>query len=174
MMTHGPLQGLIILQPTLHRDERGFFYEAFQQERYQNMGIPPFVQDNISYSVQNVIRGLHFQFPHPQGKLVYTIRGSIWDVVVDIRKTSATFGQWFGIHLNDSNHTQLYIPPGFAHGFCVLSDEASVHYKCTDYYCREAEKGIIWNDAGLNIPWPAEHPTVSEKDKMFPGLSAYE
>ena len=109
-ITETPLSGLIIIQPKIFSDERGLFYEVFQQERYHRLGIPPFVQDNFSHSTQNVIRGLHFQLPHPQGKLVYVTRGHIWDVVVDIRKSSSTFGQWFGIHLDDKNHKQLYIP----------------------------------------------------------------
>lgn len=140
-ITEGPLSGLLILQPRVFKDERGFFYEVFQAERYKDLGIPPFVQDNFSRSIQNVIRGLHYQLPHPQGKLVYVTRGHVFDVAVDIRKSSPTFGQWFGIHLTDENHTQLYIPPGFAHGFCTLSDEADFHYKCTEYYFPQGEQG---------------------------------
>lgn len=163
-----PLPGLIIIQPKTFEDERGYFYESFQHKRYAELGIPPFVQDNSSRSKKNVLRGLHFQSPHPQGKLVYVTRGHVWDVAVDIRNNSPTYGQWFGLHLSDENHTQMYIPQGFAHGFCVLSDEADFHYKCTDYYFPEAEQGIIWNDKKLNIPWPLENPVLSAKDQLFP------
>jgi dTDP-4-dehydrorhamnose 3,5-epimerase len=171
---HTPLDGLIILQPKTFKDERGYFYETFQQKRYADLGLPAFVQDNFSRSARNVIRGLHFQLPNAQGKLVYVTRGSVWDVVVDIRKSSKTFGQWFGIHLNDENHTQFYIPPGFAHGFCVLSDEADFHYKCTDFYMPGTEHGILWNDPQLNIPWPVQQPVLSPKDKLYPCLKDYE
>jgi len=169
-ITASPLSGLMIIQPKLFQDNRGFFYEVFQQKRYEEIGLPSFVQDNFSRSTRNVLRGLHYQLPHPQGKLVYVTRGSVWDVAVDIRKSSPTFGQWFGMVLNDENHTQLYIPPGFAHGFCVLSDEADFHYKCTDYYTPGTEQGIIWDDAALNIAWPIQHPVLSSKDELFPCL----
>jgi len=169
-ITTSPLHGLMIIQPKIFQDNRGYFYEVFQQKRYEEMGIPAFVQDNFSRSTRNVLRGLHYQLPNPQGKLVYVTRGSVWDVAVDIRKSSPTFGQWFGMELNDENHTQLYIPPGFAHGFCVLSDEADFHYKCTDYYTPGAEQGIAWNDATLNIPWPVQNPVLSPKDELFPCL----
>jgi dTDP-4-dehydrorhamnose 3,5-epimerase len=169
-----PLQGIIIIQPKTFKDERGYFYESYQQKRYAELGLPPFVQDNVSRSKKNVLRGLHFQSPHPQGKLVYVTRGHVFDVVVDIRKDSPTYGEWFGINLNDENHTQMYIPPGFAHGFCVLSDEADFHYKCTDYYYPQSEGGIIWNDKKLNISWPVENPVLSAKDKTFPEFSLQE
>lgn len=169
-ITTSALHGLMIIQPKIFQDNRGYFYEVFQQKRYEEMGIPAFVQDNFSRSTRNVLRGLHYQLPNPQGKLVYVTRGSVWDVAVDIRKSSPTFGQWFGITLSDENHTQLYIPPGFAHGFCVLSDEADFHYKCTDYYTPGAEQGIAWNDTTLNIPWPVQHPVLSPKDEIFPFL----
>lgn len=169
-VTKAPLSGLLIIEPKIFVDDRGHFYEAFQQKRYEEHGIPPFVQDNISRSRQHTLRGLHYQLPHAQGKLVYVTRGDVWDVAVDIRTTSPTFGHWFGIHLNDENHTQLYIPPGFAHGFCVLSDEADFHYKCTDYYFPDSEQGIIWNDDKLNIPWPVKNPILSPKDELYPSL----
>lgn len=169
-ITEGPLPGLIIIEPKAFKDNRGYFYETFQRKRYEDIGIPPFVQDNFSHSTRNVLRGLHYQLPNPQGKLVYVTRGSVWDVAVDIRQHSPTFGQWFGVHLNDENHKQLYIPPGFAHGFCVLSDEAHFHYKCTDYYTPDAEQGIIWNDEKLNITWPVENPILSPKDEIYPCL----
>ncbi len=166
----GPLNGLMIIEPRIFSDERGEFFETYQQERYTQHGIPPFVQDNTSRSKRNVMRGLHFQLPHPQGKLVYVTRGEVWDVVVDIRVSSSSFGQWFGITLSEQNHTQMYVPPGFAHGFCVLSDEADFHYKCTDFYMPGAEHGIIWNDASLNIPWPVKTPLLSPKDAALPLL----
>jgi len=169
-ITAGPLSGLLILEPNVFKDERGYFYEVFQAKRYAEMGMPPFVQDNFSHSTRNIIRGLHFQKPHPQGKLVYVTQGHVFDVAVDIRKSSATFGKWFGIHLSDENHIQLYIPPGFAHGFCTLSDEANFNYKCTEYYFPESETGIAYNDKQLNIAWPVENPILSDKDKKLPCL----
>ncbi len=169
-----PLQGLLIIQPNVYSDDRGCFYEVYQHERYESLGIPAFVQDNFSHSKRNVIRGLHFQLPHPQGKLVFVTHGHIWDVVVDIRKSSSTFGQWYGLHLDATRHQQLYIPPGFAHGFCVLSDEANLHYKCTDYYYPEFESGIAWNDPGLKIEWPIERPILSSKDMHFLSLREYQ
>lgn len=128
------------------------------------------MQDNYSRSKKNVLRGLHYQLPHPQGKLVGVTRGSVYDVVVDIRLSSPTFGNWFGIHLNDENQMQMYIPPGFAHGFCVLSDEADFYYKCTDFYAPGTEHGIIWNDEKLNIAWPISNPILSPKDEIYSSL----
>lgn len=165
-----PLQGLIIIEPKVFNDERGYFYETFQQERYAKLGIPAFVQDNISHSKRHVLRGLHYQNPHGQGKLVSVTRGSVWDVVVDIRVQSPTFGQWFGITLSDENHTQMFIPAGFAHGFCVLSEAADFSYKCTDYYSPACEHGIAWNDPRLNITWPVQNPVLSPKDEVYPPL----
>jgi dTDP-4-dehydrorhamnose 3,5-epimerase len=169
-ITPGPLAGLLIIEPSVFKDERGYFFESHQQERYLEAGIPAFVQDNISHSKQHVLRGLHYQHPHAQGKLVGVIRGKVWDVAVDIRLQSPTFGQWFSIVLSDDNHNQLYIPPGFAHGFCVLSPEADFYYKCTDYYAPQSERGIIWNDKKLNIPWPVQQPILSPKDEIYPSL----
>jgi dTDP-4-dehydrorhamnose 3,5-epimerase len=170
-ITQGPLAGLLIIEPKQFADNRGYFQESYQQKRYEEAGIPLFVQDNIARSKKHVLRGLHYQLPHTQGKLIYVTRGSIWDVAVDIRVSSPTFGQWFGIHLNDENHTQLYIPPGFAHGYCVLSEEADCHYKCTDYYFPQSEQGISWDDKDLNISWPISSAILSDKDKIFPPLS---
>jgi dTDP-4-dehydrorhamnose 3,5-epimerase len=169
-VSEAPLSGLIIIEPNVFNDHRGHFYEVFQSKRYEELGIPPLVQDNTSRSKRHVLRGLHYQLPHPQGKLVWVTQGTVWDVVVDIRLTSPTFGQWFGITLSDENHTQFYIPPGFAHGFCVLSEEADFHYKCTDYYYPGKEHGIAWNDTQLNIPWPVKNPLLSPKDEIFPSL----
>lgn len=163
------LQDLILIDPKSHQDERGFFFEAFQAERYQrllNKNLN-FVQDNLSRSSNNVLRGLHYQIQQPQDKLVTVIRGSVFDVAVDIRTQSATFGQWFGIILNDKNHYQLFVPKGFAHGFCVLSDIVDFHYKCSDYYHPEAEKGILWSDPDLAINWPLQAPLISPKDKNY-------
>ncbi len=164
------LAGLLIIEPKVFVDSRGHFYEVFQQKHYEDHSIPPFVQDNTSRSKRNVLRGLHYQLPHAQGKLVWATRGTVWDVVVDVRLSSSTFGKWFGIMLSDENHIQLYVPPGFAHGFCVLSDEADFHYKCTDYYFPGTEQGIAWNDARLNISWPVNNPILSLKDEVYPSL----
>lgn len=164
-----PIQDLIIIDPMSHQDERGFFFEAFQAERYQrllNKNIN-FVQDNLSRSSKNVLRGLHYQIQQPQDKLITVIHGSVFDVAVDIRSNSGTFGQWFGIILNDENHYQLFIPKGFAHGFCVLSEVVDFHYKCSDYYNHEAEQGILWSDPNLAIHWPLEAPIISPKDKNY-------
>lgn len=165
--TQGPLAGLIIIEPPIFGDERGYFYESFQQKRYTELGIPPFVQDNISRSKKNTLRGLHYQLPHAQGKLVFVTHGKVWDIVVDIRQSSPTFGKYFSITLSDENHTQMYIPPGFAHGFCVLSDEADFSYKCTDFYHPASEHGIRWNDNGLQIPWPVTTPVLAPKDAAY-------
>ena len=166
-----PLAGLMIIEPRIFNDERGHFYELFQNNRYQQYGMPAFVQTNVSYSQQNVLRGLHYQLPNAQGKLVGVIKGAVFDVALDIRKNSPTFGQWFSVLLNDQNHLQMYIPPGFAHGFCVLSDGADFYYQCTDFYMPEAEKGIAWDDNEINITWPITEPILSPKDKNYPSLS---
>lgn len=169
-LTNTPLSGLIIIEPKIFADHRGYFFESYQQERYSNIHVPSFAQDNVSRSKRNVLRGLHYQLPQPQGKLVGVTRGTVWDVVVDIRISSSTFGQWFGITLSDENHIQLYIPSGFAHGFCVLSDEADFYYKCNNLYSPSCEHGIAWNDTQLNIPWPIEYPILSPKDAGYPLL----
>ena len=165
-----PLDGLLVIQPNVFTDARGFFYESYQQTHYTKLGLPHFVQDNLSHSSQHVLRGLHYQYPHAQGKLVGVIRGTVFDVAVDIRRQSPTFGHWFSIVLSDENHQQLYIPPGFAHGFCVLSDKADFYYKCTDFYQPNHEHGIIWDDKNLNISWPTSSPLLSTKDARFPSL----
>lgn len=170
-VTETPLQNLLVIEPTEFVDNRGYFYESYQHERYHEYGIPAMVQDNTSRSSKDTLRGLHYQHPQAQGKLVSVTRGSVWDVAVDIRKSSPTFGKWFGTVLDDENHKQLYIPPGFAHGFCVLSDVADFIYKCTDYYSPTTEHGIIWNDPDINIKWPVANPILSEKDKKYTQLS---
>jgi dTDP-4-dehydrorhamnose 3,5-epimerase len=169
-ITNTPLQGLIIIEPDIFTDNRGYFFEVYQQQRYAEWGIPHFIQDNMSRSKRDTLRGLHYQLPHSQGKLVGVTRGTVWDVVVDIRVSSPTFGQWFSTTLSDENHRQIYIPPGFAHGFCVLSDEADFYYKCSDFYAPSCEQGIAWNDTRLNIPWRVKNPVLSPKDEVYPSL----
>jgi dTDP-4-dehydrorhamnose 3,5-epimerase len=160
------LDGCVIIEPKVFGDERGFFLETFQAERYTSeAGITlPFVQDNHSRSSKSVLRGLHFQKTKPQGKLVRVVRGQVYDVAVDIRKGSLTYGQWEGLILSEENKTQLWVPPGFAHGFVVLSDTADFEYKCTDYYDPSDEGSILWNDPDLDISWPVESPVLSNKD----------
>lgn len=160
------LPGVVIIEPKVFGDSRGFFFESFQAERYAAHGIPAFVQDNVSRSQKGVLRGLHYQLEKPQGKLVYVLTGAVLDVAVDIRVGSPTFGRAVWVELNDTNHRQLYIPPGFAHGFCVLSDTADFFYKCTDYYYPAAERSILWNDPALQIPWPIKDPILSAKDQV--------
>lgn len=164
------IAGLLFIQPKVHADPRGAFYEGYSIDRYREAGITAtFVQDNISYSQKNVLRGLHFQTKHAQGKLVSVIYGKVYDVIVDIRSDSPSFKQHTGLWLDDQLHQQVYIPPGCAHGFYVVSDMAILHYKCTDYYHPEEETGLIWNDSAFNISWPliADEPILSAKDKLY-------
>lgn len=166
------LSGVLIIEPILLLDERGFFKETFQTKRYYDIGITlPFVQDNYSRSQKNVLRGLHAQKLYPQGKLISCSSGSIYDVVVDIDPKSETFGDYVGLELSEQNHLQLWIPPGYAHGFCVLSESADLYYKCTDFYFPNDESGLIWNDPDVSIDWPIKFPRLSEKDKLLPSLS---
>jgi dTDP-4-dehydrorhamnose 3,5-epimerase len=167
------LDGCVIIEPKVFGDERGFFLETFQAERYiSEAGITlPFVQDNHSRSSKSVLRGLHFQKTKPQGKLVRVVRGQVYDVAVDIRKGSPTYGQWEGLVLSEENKTQLWVPPGFAHGFVVLSDTADFEYKCTDYYDPSDEASILWNDSDLDIPWPVDNPILSNKDARADSLA---
>ena len=166
-ISHSKLKGCVIIEPTVFGDERGFFLETFQAVRYeQEAGIDlPFVQDNHSRSARGVLRGLHFQKTKPQGKLVRVVRGEVYDVAVDIRRGSATFGEWEGVILSEDNKKQFWVPPGFAHGFIVLSDTADFEYKCTDYYDPSDEDCILWSDPDLNIPWPVANPALSTKDE---------
>ena len=166
------LHDCVIIEPKVFGDERGFFLETFQAERYAELaGITlPFVQDNHSRSSNAVLRGLHYQKTKPQGKLVRVVRGEVYDVAVDIRYRSLTFGQWEGIILSEENKRQFWIPPGFAHGFLVLSDAADFEYKCTDYYDPSDEGSILWDDPDLNISWPTDHPKLSGKDASAPKL----
>ena len=160
------LKDCLIIEPEVFGDDRGFFLETFQAERYSTLaGIDLlFVQDNYSRSSKGVLRGLHFQKTNPQGKLVRVVKGEVYDVAVDIRHRSPTFGQWESVILSEKNKTQFWVPPGFAHGFVVLSDTADFEYKCTDYYDPSDEGSILWNDPDLNIPWPIDRPKLSEKD----------
>ena len=165
------LEGVLLIQPAIYSDPRGRFFESFQKERYKEIGIKEeFVQDNQSVSLKNTIRGLHYRVSPEQAKLVRVIKGEVFDVVVDIRSQSPTFGQWRGYTLSDSNYRQIYIPVGFAHGFCVLSETAEFLYKVSEYYYAEKEKGIMWNDRDIGIKWPTSKPILSEKDKTNPAL----
>ena len=167
------LLGVMRIEPQVFGDNRGMFFETWQAKRYQKADIPgPFVQANFSTSQQSVVRGLHYQLKYPQGKLVWVTKGEVFDVVVDIRLGSSTFGQWIGELLSDKNHWQLYIPPGFAHGYGVISKTADVQYFCTDFYAPDDEYGIQWDDETLNISWPISTPIVSEKDRAWPCLNA--
>lgn len=170
-ISQGPLNGILLIEPRLFSDDRGFFYESHRDDRYLAAGLPPFVQDNVSRSKRHSLRGLHFQHPNPQGKLVWVTRGTVFDVMVDIRLSSPTYKKWFGITLTDTQPMQLYIPPGFAHGFCVLSEEADFCYKCTNYYSPADEHGIRWNDPSIAINWPIDDPILSPKDQAYPNLS---
>lgn len=165
------LPEVLIIEPKVFRDPRGFFMETYHLQRYKEAGIKDtFTQDNLSHSNKNVLRGLHYQRKHPQAKLVQVIKGIIFDVVVDIRQGSPRFGQWMGKELSENGGRQIYVPKGFAHGFCVLSDTADVLYKCSDFYDPADEGGIIWCDPDIGIQWPLSAPLLSEKDSQYPGL----
>jgi len=170
------IEGLYIIEPKVFGDERGYFMETYNYNDFKEAGLDMiFVQDNQSKSRKGVLRGLHFQKKHPQGKLVRVISGEVFDVAVDIRKDSPTFGKWYGITLSADNKKQFYIPEGFAHGFLVLSDEAEFVYKCTDFYHPEDEDGIIWNDSNVNIKWPLKNIDeiiISFKDQKWKALKA--
>jgi len=159
------LPGVIVLQPDRHGDSRGFFLETYREDRLQQFGINAhFVQDNHSRSSRGILRGLHYQLTQPQGKLVRVARGAVFDVAVDVRRGSPNFGQWYGTVLDEDNMHMMYIPPGFAHGFVVLTDIADFIYKCTDYYHPQSEQGILWNDPDIGIKWPLGDVQLSEKD----------
>jgi dTDP-4-dehydrorhamnose 3,5-epimerase len=165
------LPGVFIVEPKVFGDSRGFFFETWQRQRYEEVGIKgEFVQDNVSFSSRGVLRGLHYQNPHAQGKLVTVLQGEVFDVAVDIRVGSPTFGQWEGVILSGDNHRQLWIPPGFAHGFCVVSETAYFSYKCTDVYTPQAEGGVSWNDPEIGIEWPVREVALSDKDKVYSRL----
>ena len=171
-VTETKLAGVLIIEPKVFGDSRGFFKETFQAERYREAGIEyTFVQDNYSRSQKGVLRGLHFQITKPQGKLVSCTKGAVFDVAVDIDPKSITYGQYVGSELTEENHKQLWVPPGYAHGFCVLSETADFHYKCTDYYDPSDEGGVIWSDPDVAIEWPITHPSLSSKDALLPTLA---
>ena len=169
-ITQLALPEVLLIIPDIYSDQRGYFYETYSQTNFKKFGLSEnFVQDNLSYSFKNVLRGLHFQKePFSQGKLVRTVQGKVYDVAVDIRPTSPTFQKWVGYELSETNHAMLYIPPGFAHGFCVLSESALFEYKCTANYHAQEEGSILWNDPELNIQWPIKSPILSSKDAQAP------
>jgi dTDP-4-dehydrorhamnose 3,5-epimerase len=169
-----PLAGLLLVKPDVFGDERGFFQETWNLRRYTEAGLDRhFVQDNLSLSRKGILRGLHFQNPGPQGKLVYVLQGEVFDVAVDVRADSPTFGQWYGATLSAENHHQLFVPEGFAHGFCVTSETALFAYKCTDFYNPKAEFSLLWNDPDIGIEWPIKNPELSEKDQNGQPLSEF-
>jgi dTDP-4-dehydrorhamnose 3,5-epimerase len=166
------LPGVLLVEPDVFRDSRGYFLETFHERKYREAGIAhPFVQDNQSRSSRGTLRGMHAQLRKPQGKLIRAVQGEIFDVAVDIRPDSPTFGEWTGATLSGDNFRQMFIPPGFAHGFCVLSDFAEIAYKCTDFYDRADEIGFRWNDPGVAIRWPVRDPLLSERDAALPTLA---
>jgi len=166
------LAGVVVIEPDVHADGRGFFLETYHAARYSEHGIDgPFVQDNHSRSTGGTLRGLHLQLRRPQGKLVRVVEGEIFDVAVDVRLGSTTFGRWIAVSLSADNFRQCYVPPGFAHGFCVVTPIAQVEYKCTDLYDPQSEIGIAWNDPALAIPWPVRDPILSSRDRHHPTLA---
>ena len=170
-LTETELEGVLIIEPSVYEDARGFFLETYHRNRYREFGIrSDFVQDNMSFSRKRTVRGLHFQHPQDQAKLVQVAKGTVFDVVVDIRRGSPAFGKWVGIFLSDEENRQLFIPEGFAHGFCVVSEKAVFIYKCSDFYDPACERGILWSDPDLAIDWPVEDVLVSEKDMQLPHL----
>jgi len=165
------LEGLLLIKPNVHEDKRGYFYENYRDDSFEENGLPTnFRQDNQTKSVKGTLRGLHYQMKYPQGKLVRVSLGMVYDVAVDLRKTSPSFGQYFGLNLTDKDHIQMYIPPGFAHGFCVLSDQAIFQYKCTEIYHPEDEYGIRWDDPQIRINWSITDPVISDRDLKLPFL----
>lgn len=167
------LLGAVVIEPQVFGDARGFFYESYNEAKYRDAGIHrSFVQSNVSRSARGVLRGLHYQWPNPQGKLVSVLEGEVYDVAVDIRRGSPTFGQWAGVMLTAENHRHFWIPEGFAHGFCVVSEHATFTYQCTALYDAKADAGIRWNDPALGIDWPISEPLLSDKDSKAPLLAA--
>ena len=166
------LPGCVVLEPAVYGDTRGFFYETWNAERFGKTGLPThFVQSNVSLSARNVVRGLHYQWPRPQGKLVSVLQGEVFDVAVDLRRGSPSFGQWDAAVLSAENKKQIWIPEGFAHGFAVLSESAVFNYLCTDVYVKEVDSGVRWNDPAIGIDWPVQEPVLSEKDRRAPLLA---
>jgi dTDP-4-dehydrorhamnose 3,5-epimerase len=167
-----PLPGVVLIEPQVFGDERGWFFETYHVERFRAAGIDAlFVQDNHSHSTRDVLRGLHYQEPNPQGKLVRCTRGRLFDVAVDIRVGSPTFRQWFSVELSDENKRMLWVPPGYAHGFCALSDEVDLVYKCTALYDRDSDRAILWNDPEIGVAWPVASPRLSPRDAAAPTLA---
>jgi dTDP-4-dehydrorhamnose 3,5-epimerase len=166
------LAGVLLIEPQVFKDPRGFFYESYNEGKFAKAGISAnFVQTNVSRSARGVLRGLHYQWPHPQGKLVSVLDGEVYDVAVDIRRGSPTFGQWTGVMLTGDNYRHLWIPEGFAHGFCVLSEHATFTYQCTALYDHAADAAIAWNDADIGVDWPISQPLISDKDAKAPLLA---
>ena len=166
------LPGCLILEPQVFGDARGFFYESFNRDKLSGIGLEvDFAQGNVSSSTRGVLRGLHYQWPRPQGKLVSVLEGEVWDVAVDIRRGSPAFGKWFGLELSDANKRMLWIPPGFAHGFCALEDGSDLVYKCTTLYDAPSDRSILWNDPEIGIEWPIREPVLSGKDAAAPRLA---
>jgi dTDP-4-dehydrorhamnose 3,5-epimerase len=166
------IPGVVVVEPDVHVDGRGFFVETYHADRYREQGIEaPFVQDNHSRSVAGTLRGLHLQLRRPQGKLIRVIEGEVFDVAVDVRRGSPTFGRWVAVMLTAENFKQCYVPPGFAHGFCVVSAIAQVEYKCTDVYDPASEIGVAWNDPAIGISWPVSEPILSVRDSQHPTLA---
>lgn len=165
------LEGVLVIEPRVFEDPRGFFMETFHRERYEALDVrADFCQDNLSFSCKNTLRGLHYQYPHEQAKLVQVLRGEVFDVAVDIRRGSPTFGRAVGVVLSETNRRQLFIPKGFAHGFCVVSETALFAYKCSDFYAPDCDRGVQWSDPDLSIVWPIEAPLLSPKDQGLPFL----
>lgn len=166
-----PIPGVLLFELEFYEDGRGLFLETFQKKRYEKLGIKEkFVQDNRSVSEKNVLRGLHYQIKKPIGQLIYVARGSIFDIGVDLRRSSPTFGQYVSFNLKEEDHQQVYLPPGIAHGFCTFDEVNEIHYKCTEYYFPDDEGGLNWQDDTLNINWPIENPKIKERDANFPFL----
>lgn len=171
-VTELDLPGVLLVEPTVFGDSRGFFMESWNQSRYADAGLPAqFVQSNVSRSERGVLRGLHFQYPRSQGKLVWVLEGEVFDVAVDIRRDSPHFGEWIGVHLDGENHHQLYVPEGFAHGFCVLSESAMFCYLCTSLYDPDTDQNVRWNDPQIGVEWPIHAPSLSAKDANAPLLA---
>lgn len=166
------IDGVLIIEPQVFQDRRGYFLETYHDNRFKAAGLSfAFVQDNLSFSVKGTLRGMHFQVSHPQAKLVQAITGEIFDVAVDIRPESSTFGRWVGVHLSEHNKRQVLLSPGFAHGFCVLSESAYIAYKCSEHYIPDDENGVLWSDPTMGINWPVKDPIISNKDSQLPCLS---
>jgi len=166
------LEGFLVIEPIIYKDDRGFFLETYQEDIYNAAGIlDKFVQDNQSRSIKGVIRGMHFQVNRPQAQIVTIMRGSVFDVGVDLRQNSPTFGRWHGVELSDSGQKQVYMAPGIAHGFCVLSDFADLHYKVSRFYDPDDECGMVWNDSEVNIDWPSITPLIHQRDATYQTLS---